>query len=138
MTLAPKTGTFNLNERFIALEKRVAQLEDIVLRRQSFVIEEDLSHEAPKELIKSKYSAAFTAFWSEYPRKIGKGAAWKVWKREKLDKLVEVIVQSVKDHLELDEQWTKDGGQFIPHPSTFLNQSRWEDEFDNKEDGGEW
>ena len=26
------------------------------------------------------------------------------------------------------EQWTKDNGQYIPHPSTWLNQSRWEDE----------
>lgn len=29
------------------------------------------------------------------------------------------------------KQWTKDNGQFIPHPSTWLNQSRWEDEPDN-------
>jgi hypothetical protein len=26
------------------------------------------------------------------------------------------------------DQWTKDGGQYIPHPSTWLNQGRWEDE----------
>ena len=26
------------------------------------------------------------------------------------------------------EQWTKDGGSFIPHPATWLNQRRWEDE----------
>jgi hypothetical protein len=25
-------------------------------------------------------------------------------------------------------EWTKDGGQFIPHPATWLNQKRWEDE----------
>ena len=25
-------------------------------------------------------------------------------------------------------QWTKDGGQFIPHPATWLNGCRWEDE----------
>ena len=24
--------------------------------------------------------------------------------------------------------WTKDGGQFIPHASTWLNGKRWEDE----------
>ena len=23
--------------------------------------------------------------------------------------------------------WTKDGGQFIPHPSTWLNEGRWQD-----------
>ena len=25
-------------------------------------------------------------------------------------------------------QWTKDGGQFIPHPATWLNGKRWEDQ----------
>ena len=26
------------------------------------------------------------------------------------------------------EQWTKNDGQFIPNPSTWLNQGRWDDE----------
>ena len=26
------------------------------------------------------------------------------------------------------EQWTKDNGQFIPNPTTWLNQERWEDD----------
>ncbi len=25
-------------------------------------------------------------------------------------------------------QWTKDGGQYIPYPATWLNGRRWEDE----------
>lgn len=25
------------------------------------------------------------------------------------------------------DQWTKDGGQFIPHPATWINQGRWDD-----------
>lgn len=24
--------------------------------------------------------------------------------------------------------WTKEGGQFVPYPATWLNQRRWEDE----------
>ena len=28
----------------------------------------------------------------------------------------------------LSDQWTKEGGQFIPHPATWLNGKRWEDE----------
>jgi hypothetical protein len=27
-------------------------------------------------------------------------------------------------------QWTREGGRFIPHPSTWLNQGRWDDEPD--------
>ena len=26
------------------------------------------------------------------------------------------------------EQWTREGGQFIPHPATWLNEGRWQDE----------
>ena len=30
--------------------------------------------------------------------------------------------------LENSDEWTKDDGKYIPHPSTWLNQRRWEDE----------
>lgn len=26
------------------------------------------------------------------------------------------------------EQWTKDGGKYVPHPTTWLNRDGWEDE----------
>jgi transcription elongation factor len=26
------------------------------------------------------------------------------------------------------DQWTKDNGQFVPNPETWLNQGRWNDE----------
>ena len=31
------------------------------------------------------------------------------------------------------EQWQRDNGQYIPHPSTWLNQRRWEDEMEVKQ-----
>ena len=37
------------------------------------------------------------------------------------------IVKSVEEH-KLSDQWLRDNGQFIPHPQTWLNQRRWEDE----------
>ena len=30
--------------------------------------------------------------------------------------------------LKNSDEWTKDDGKYIPHPSTWLNQRRWEDE----------
>ena len=35
--------------------------------------------------------------------------------------------------MEKSEQWKKDDGQFIPHPTTFLNGERWNDEIDVRE-----
>lgn len=68
----------------------------------------------------------FERFWKAYPRKIGKGAAIKAWKRAKLPDL-ESILLAVEQQAR-SEQWTKDGGQFIPHAATWINQTRWLDE----------
>ena len=73
-------------------------------------------------------------FWSAYPKKIGKGAAFKAWKKIKPDtELGTRIVDSVLAHADLPA-WKKDGGQYIPHPSTYLNQERWEDELEEVKD----
>lgn len=74
------------------------------------------------------YSADFLAFWEAYPRKVGKGAAYTVWKRIKpVNGTIQQILDAVACQRKTD-QWKKDGGQFIPHPTTWLNQRRWEDE----------
>lgn len=70
-------------------------------------------------------SVGFTEFWQTYPRKVGKGAAQKAWDRLKPDLSA---VLAALDWQTKQDAWTKDGGQFIPHPGTYLNQRRWEDE----------
>jgi hypothetical protein len=74
------------------------------------------------------YSDIFEAFWDLYPKKTGKGAAWKIWRKEKLEALGMDIGGRVFLATEELEQWHKDGGQFIPLPATYLSQRRWEDE----------
>ncbi len=70
----------------------------------------------------------FEKFWKSYPRKIGKGQARKVWLRLKPnDELTDTLVMAVEAQKK-SEQWQKSQGQFIPHPTTWLNQERWEDE----------
>ncbi len=71
---------------------------------------------------------AFAAFWSAYPRKVAKPAALRAWNKVKpSDDLVLTILADVERRKEGD-QWRRDGGQFIPHPATYLNGARWEDE----------
>lgn len=75
------------------------------------------------------YSKEFSEFWLAYPRKVGKGDAWKKWKakvkpaKQILPKILEAL-----DWQKDSPNWTKDGGQFIPHPATYINQTRWLDE----------
>lgn len=68
---------------------------------------------------------AFDEFWSFYPRKIGKGGAKKTW--EKITRRVkpEVIVEGAR-RMASDPNLPET--QFIPHPSTWLNEGRWDDE----------
>jgi hypothetical protein len=74
----------------------------------------------------------FDLFWSTFPRKIGKGAAELAWKKIKPDATLQArIIQAVKAQCK-SEQWRRDGGQFIPHPATWLNGKRWEDEVEVK------
>ncbi len=76
----------------------------------------------------SALDVSFSAFWAIYPKKIGKGAALKAWKKIKpANGLTERITAAVQLALH-SEQWQRDGGQFIPNPSTWLNQGRWDDE----------
>lgn len=71
----------------------------------------------------------FDIFWEKYPKKIGKGAAQKAWDKLKPDL---VVVLAALDSQMESKQWKSDGGQFIPHPATWLNQKRWEDEVEIK------
>lgn len=70
----------------------------------------------------------FETFWSAYPRKVGKDAARKAFGKRKPDEaLLRVMLEAVAVQAQ-SPTWTKDGGQFIPHPSTWLNEGRWQDE----------
>ena len=71
------------------------------------------------------YSADFVQFWELYPRKVGKGAAWRSWKRQ--GAVLEPIRAALAWQTKTSE-WRKDGGAFVPHPATSLNGRRWEDE----------
>ena len=72
-------------------------------------------------------SSAFDAFWSEYPRKVGKIAAKKAFERAIRKAPLETLLTAVRRQ-KCGSQWTQDNGQYIPNPATWLNQGRWEDE----------
>ena len=75
----------------------------------------------------SPYSEPFIAFWAAYPRKESKGFAWETWNKWEADgKLVQIL--ATLERYKQTEQWTRDKGQFIPLPATWLNRRSWEDE----------
>jgi hypothetical protein len=73
------------------------------------------------------YPHDFLVFWSAYPKRKGKAEAFKAWGKVKARPPVEVLLPEIAKQSKT-EQWTKDGGQFIPMPATWINNRRWEDE----------
>lgn len=72
----------------------------------------------------------FSLFWKDYPNKKNKQKALLCWKKLKPDKELQKKIISALLEQKKSEGWTKDGGRFIPHPSTWLNNKRWEDEIE--------
>jgi len=90
--------------------------------------EPDLPDPNPPIVPQKGDERGFESFWKEYPKKVGKGAALKAWGRIRPSNGTrEGILAAVRTQ-KTWEQWTKDNGQYIPNPATWLNQKRWEDE----------
>ena len=68
------------------------------------------------------YTEEFELFWKSYPRHEAKSSAMKAFKKVKVD--INILLQAIAKQKN-SKQW-KDN--IIPHASTWLNQSRWEDE----------
>jgi hypothetical protein len=69
----------------------------------------------------------FDEFWQRYPRKVARQAALKAWSRISASVPTADIMAGL-DRATRSEQWTKDGGQFVPHAATWLNGGRWTDD----------
>jgi hypothetical protein len=69
-----------------------------------------------------KREEAFNEFWKTYKKPVGKDRAKKIFmklKKEEVDQILSTVSDFVLYNLDV---------QFRPHPATYLNQRRWEDE----------
>lgn len=70
----------------------------------------------------------FADFWEQYPKKVAKPAAEKAWRKVKPSKQLLADLIAGLERQKASADWQKDGGRFIPHPATWLNGRRWDDE----------
>jgi len=88
----------------------------------------------PKPITQNKENSErikrlFAEFYSAYPRKVSKEPARKAFTRlNPSDELFATMMKALELH---KKEW--DDINFIPHPSTWINQKRWEDEFNKLE-----
>lgn len=82
----------------------------------------------PNGKTEKRLPTGFADFWKVYPRRVGKADAIKAWEKAlkacvlpRGSDLAEKI-----EALKRTEQWQNP--EFIPHPATFINGRRWEDE----------
>ncbi len=81
-----------------------------------------------KSNIYAQNSAEFEKFWSAYPKKKSKQSAEKAFKKINPDEaLLKTMLNAIEEQKKSSE-WQKENGQYIPHPATWLNGRRWEDE----------
>lgn len=70
----------------------------------------------------------FDEFWAAYPKHVAKQPARRAFERLKPDRaLLDKMLAALRWQTQ-SEQWTKDGGRYVPNPATWLNARRWEDE----------
>jgi hypothetical protein len=72
--------------------------------------------------------SGFAEFWALYPRKAGKAKAEQAWPKA-CKRQPEAFIIAAARRYAADPP---DDPQFIPHPATWLNQARFEDEPDDK------
>ena len=127
-TLPQHTPPTSEAKRSVA-EKSVDKRNNNLSSSESIVTGGDgVGDKGRKRSVKEANNALFDEFWAIYPRKVGKTSARRIFDRISPSReLVDEMISAV-DHQSRSEQWTRDGGRFIPHPATWLGREGWNDE----------
>ncbi len=101
-------------------------------KRNANVCENMRSHTmAAKEKETEKEKATdilFAQFWAAYPKRKDKAKAQKAFAKLRPNEQLLSEILTALDWQTKTPEWSKDGGQFVPYPATYLNGRRWEDE----------
>lgn len=109
-------------------KKRKESNGDVTLqKRRSNALEQNRT----EQITTSSNDDLFNKFWQAYPRHTAKQNARKAWDKLKLvpdDPRLQAIENGLL-RAKQSRDWLKDSGQFIPHAATWLNGSRWNDDY---------
>jgi hypothetical protein len=98
------------------------------------VTEREEKRREEKDISVTGVTELFDRFYSAYPRKVGKDAARKAFaKRKPTEALLAVMLAAIAKQ-SLAEKCARGEAQYVPHPATWLNEGRWEDEDGQNDD----
>ena len=84
--------------------------------------------EIPEAEILENWEVQFNEFYNKYPKKVKKQDVMKWFKKNKpSNELFSTMMNSLEDFI-ISKEWQRDSGQYIPYPTSWLNQRRWEDD----------
>ena len=69
----------------------------------------------------------FDEWWDAFANKKNRKGALKIWKQRNLDTIADDLIADAQKRHREDGQWLRG---FQPHPTTYLNGDRWEDELE--------
>lgn len=125
---ANRQRRFRERQKELALQERY---DSVTKNNESKSIEIDIEKEIDnkKEINKEK-SDTFETFWKAYPKKVGKEKCFNWFKSHKVDSdLLKKMLDKIEEYKNT-KQWSNP--QYIPHPYTWLNQGRWDDEIEQE------
>lgn len=95
--------------------------------------DEEKSDGKPKNTLENR----FELFWKAYPKKKAKKTAWNAFKKIKPDEALFSRIMEAIGRYRTSQEWQRDGGQYIPHPATWLNGGCWDDEIEEVKQNAE-
>ena len=113
-------------------QKEVQSGKGLTVKRARTVAGKETCEQPSKTLIEKR----FDEFWAAYPKKVGKKAAWAAWNKIKPDAELHNKILTAIGKAKLTDQWQRENGRYIPNPKTWLNEGRWDDEYEDGSTNG--
>lgn len=129
ITLVYQMSTNGIPSGIYSIEKKSIEENREEKNSRDNIYGQPLTEDSEKKVeVLESWETQFEEFYSKYPKKVKKQDVKKWFKKNKpSNELFSSMINSL-EQFRASKEWQKDGGQYIPYPSTWLNQKRWEDE----------
>ncbi len=134
-----KKVTKNISANFEKLGSKNLDADKQLIETVERVVEnqprENEASKSQRRAKKSDIMVNFEKFWTAYPKKMSKGQAEKAFDKLNPDEQLLATMLAMIERAKTSEAWTKEDGQFIPYPATWLNAKGWQDEIKESQRG---
>ncbi len=124
-------NTYMLNNQEVLIEKSKGYIQKNQEGIDKKVKENNTSINNTSINIKEINKERFETFWKQYPKKVNKFKSEEWFRKNKPNEILFNYIIKKLEMFKKSKEWKKENGKYIPHPTTWLNQKRWEDELND-------